>query len=178
MQLVTANAHNLCHAHAQACAQTHVLCTVWLLPCCWSDYSVSASGLLAGKHQVAVLCIESSVLLLSRYQYISIYIYIPIYRYQNISWLLQLSACQGQGLVVSILFRNPVMLYLSLFALLFQKGPKRLMLLWCACFRGRLLVVYSLFPDYERVDSWAKRIRFYTWYSRSKNVITHLEEHK
>ncbi|DBA94054.1 TPA: hypothetical protein ACH3X1_001703 [Trebouxia sp. C0004] len=43
---------------------------------------------------------------------------------------------------------------------------------------GRLLVVYNLFPDYERVDSWAKRIRFYTWYSRSKNVITHLEKHQ
>ncbi|KAL0022813.1 hypothetical protein WJX79_000883 [Trebouxia sp. C0005] len=43
---------------------------------------------------------------------------------------------------------------------------------------GRLLVVYNLFPDYERVDSWAKRIRFYTWYSRSKNVITHLEKHR
>lgn len=51
---------------------------------------------------------------------------------------------------------------------------------WCsrACCRGRLLVVYNLFPDYERVDSWAKRIRFYTWYSRSKNVITHLEKHQ
>ena len=44
--------------------------------------------------------------------------------------------------------------------------------------RGRLLVIYNLFPDYERVDSWAKRIRFYTWYSRSKNVITHLEKHQ
>ena len=44
--------------------------------------------------------------------------------------------------------------------------------------RGRLVVICSLFPDYERIESWAKRIRFYTWYSCSKNVVTHLEKHQ
>ena len=44
--------------------------------------------------------------------------------------------------------------------------------------RGRLVLICSLFPDYERLERWAKRIRFYTWYSRSKNVVTHLEKHQ
>ena len=45
-------------------------------------------------------------------------------------------------------------------------------------FRGRVLLVYILFPDFERADSWAKRMRFYFWYSRSKNVMAHLQDNQ
>ena len=48
---------------------------------------------------------------------------------------------------------------------------------WSLC-RLRLLVIYNLFPDYENIDSWAKRIRLYTWYSRNKGVVSHLQKHQ